>query len=156
MFLASHFGTCFLFVSLPAFLEFGTVNPQQVELYQGKTDSFLKSPLRKQSEQIMISGSLLPSFWHHLQCFPVTDFWMICWMVVFKFFYNFWSKNGHPGWRLLAPFFDTFPTMFGKGAFECSLARFLLAPFWLIWVSFWLHFGMENLPNIERERERAR
>ena len=53
---------CFVCFVACCLVEFGSVNPQHVGLYRGKTDNFVKSRLRKQSEQIMTYGSLWPSF----------------------------------------------------------------------------------------------
>ena len=46
----------------------GLLDPQSSKCYilRGKSDSVLKSPLSKQIEKIMISGSLFVSFWRRL------------------------------------------------------------------------------------------
>ena len=72
------FFSCFVFL---LFIDFGTLNLQNAASYTGKTDSYLKLRFPKEIEQIIISGSILASFCHHVSCFLVTDFGMFFGMV---------------------------------------------------------------------------
>ena len=83
---------------------------------------------------------------------------MICWMVFLKSFIDFDPRMGTRSDVFWHPFSILFRPCSARVPLKVPwlVLASLLAPFWLLWVSFWLHFGIEDLPNRESKRERAR
>ena len=152
--LASCFWTCLLvpFSNFP--LDFGTRNRQHVTSYKSKTISFPKSHLRNKLEQSMVSGCLLPSFWHHFRSISVTDFCddifgRLLWTLIQQ-----WSKIVMESPSLFLVFGTIFWPMFYNGVFEGSLARFgfLWGICWVVLntclVQFWHRRPSLSAPNL--------
>ena len=136
LFLDMLFDWCFIWFPI----DFKTLTPHNATFYRAKTNSCLNSSFLKQIEISMISSSLLASFCHHLSCFSVTDFGCFSGLYFWRFRRNSDQKLylNHCRGLLLATLFDIISTLFRKGVFEDSFARYgsLLDPLWLFWAPF--------------------
>ena len=130
--------------------------------YFGKTDSSLKFIFLQQIETHLIYGSMLASFCQHCSCFLVTEFCMFFGMVFLWYVLDLGTQMACKSQRrghsilFLARLFNMCATLFRKGIFESSLARFgsllvcFLASCWLpvgfVLVTFWLVLTFFCLP----------